>query len=121
MKFFLGFVTGIIVTIITLYIFYRSSSNEEELQGLTLFKKSGECITKRKLKVFQTVRENAALAEFGTYPNEMTVLLINYDGVSYYDDQSIVVPKNKCARRIGTYSYSTRVGFQKTVPVVEIQ
>jgi len=121
MKFFLGFVTGIILTFIVLYVFYFSSTKEGELQGLTLFKKSGECITKRKLKVFQTVRTNAALAEFGEYPNKMLVLLINYDGVAYYDEQKIVIPKSKCARRIGTYFYSTALGLQKTVPAVEIQ
>lgn len=121
MKFFFGFVSGIIITMITLFFIYYKSSNQEELHGLTLYKETGECIAKRKLKVFQTVRTNAALAEFGQYPNKMLVLLINYKGIAYYDDQNIVIPKNQCARRIGTYVYSTRVGIQKTVPAVVIK
>lgn len=120
MKFFLGFVTGIIITIIFLLLYTRKDSSDE-LEGLTLFKQTGECIAKRKLKIFQTVRTNAALAEFGVYPNEMMVLLINYNGIAYYDDQKIIIPSNQCARRIGTYTYSTRVGFQKTVPAVEVR
>ncbi len=120
MKFFLGFVTGIIVTFIVLFL-YTYKNSGDELDGLTLFKQTGECIAKRKLKIFQTVRTNAALAEFGVYPNEMMVLLINHEGIAYYDNQKIIIPKNQCARRIGTYTYSTRIGFQKTVPAVVIE
>lgn len=120
MKFFLGFVTGIIATIITLFLIYYRTSNEE-LQGLTLFKQKGECITKRKLKVFQTVKSDMALAQFGVFPNETLMLLVNYDGKAYYDDQKIIIPKNQCARQIGTYVYVTRMGVKKTVPAVLIE
>ena len=49
------------------------------------------------------------------------VLLINYDGKSYYDNQKIIVPSKKCARQIGTYQYMTRMGIGKTVPAVVIE
>ena len=48
------------------------------------------------------------------------VLLVNYDGQTYYDNQKIIIPANKCARQIGTYQYSTKNETIKTVPAVVI-
>ena len=62
-----------------------------------------------------------ALAETGKYTDRLMVLLINYDGKSYYDDQKIKIPANKCARQIGTYQYHTKMGIDKTVPAVVIE
>jgi hypothetical protein len=47
-------------------------------------------------------------------------LLINYDNLTYYDDQTIDVSK-KCLRQIGTYQYESKSEIQKTVPVVVIE
>lgn len=62
-----------------------------------------------------------ALAETGNYPDRIMVLLINYDGKSYYDNQKIIIPAKKCAKQIGTYQYRTRMGIDKTVPAVVIE
>ena len=49
------------------------------------------------------------------------VLLINNDNEAYYDGLKIKMPTNKCARQIGIYQYSTRMGIEKTVPAVVIE
>lgn len=54
------------------------------------------------------------------YENDVVVLLINYDGKTYYDDQKIDVT-NKCVRQIGTYQYSAGISIEKTVPAVVIE
>ena len=53
-------------------------------------------------------------------PTGVTVLLLCKDGKSYYDDQVIKVSEGKCAKQIGTFKYSTKAGFDKTVPIVSI-
>lgn len=54
------------------------------------------------------------------YENDVVVLLINYDGKTYYDEQKIDVT-NKCVRQTGTYQYSASIGIEKTVPAVVIK
>jgi len=128
MKFLGGFITGVIVTVMaffSIYVLTQSDTEtlkpEETLPGLIIFPNKGECITKNGLEIFQTIKPNMALAEFGEFPDETLVLLINYEGNSYYDDQKIQVPSNMCARQIGTYQYQTKMKIQKTVPVVVIE
>jgi hypothetical protein len=128
MKFLGGFITGVITTVLVLFIIYavnkpdvNTLKSDETLPGLILFPKKGECITKNDLEIFQTIKPNMALAEFGKFPNETLVLLVNYDGQSYYDKQKIQVPAKKCARQIGTYQYQTKMEINKTVPVVVIE
>ena len=49
-------------------------------------------------------------------------MLVNYDSKTYYDEQKIKIPTNKCARQIGTYQYTTKKdNFEKTVPAVVIE
>ena len=62
-----------------------------------------------------------ALVRTGDIPSGIIVLLINYDGKSYYDEQKIKIPAGKCARQRGTYQYTTRNDMFKTVPVVVIE
>lgn len=118
----MGLVIGIAVTLFTLYLFSTVNKNDNEDLGLKLFKEKGECIkTKNEIKIFQVIEANMALAKTGDYPDEIVLLLINYDGKSYYDDQKIIVPAKKCARQIGTYKYSTKMEIDKTVPAVVIE
>jgi len=128
MKFLGGFITGVIATVLVLLIIYavnKSGSEtlkpDEALPGLTLFPKKGDCITKSGLEIFQTIKPNMALAQFGKFPNETLVLLVNYEDKSYYDKQKIPIPAKKCAIQIGTYQYQTRMKIDKTVPVVVIE
>lgn len=89
--------------------------------GLTIFEEKGACITSNSLKIFQTLEPDMALAEFGVFPNEVMVLLVNDEGKTYYDNQKISIPKGQCARQIGSYKYTTKGGTAKTVPVVNIE
>ena len=47
-----------------------------------------------------------ALAKFGQFPNDLLVMVINNNGIVYYDDQKIFIPKNKCAIHfLDTYNF----------------
>lgn len=115
-----GFIAGVLATILFAFLVSQSIQLNDGLIGLTLFPEKGECITKNEIEIFQVVKPNMALAETGKYPDRIIVLLINYDNKSYYDNQKIKIPANKCARQIGTYQYKTRMGINKTVPAVII-
>ena len=123
MKFFIGFVTGIIATILVVFLIYVANQpNDDGVLGLTIFPEKGECITIRgEMKVLQVVEPNMALAIASDYRDGIVVLFINYDGKSYYDEQKIKVPANKCARQIGIYQYHAKNGMNKTVPAVVIE
>ncbi len=117
-----GFVAGILATFLFAYLTSVADKPNDGLIGLTKFSEKGECVpTKTQLEIFQVLEPNMALAETGNYPDRIMVLLINYDGKSYYDNQKIIVPSKKCARQIGTYQYMTRMGIGKTVPAVVIE
>lgn len=125
-----GFIVGILVTIFVSYIFTRANKpNDGDLLGLTFFEEKGECITKSEIKIFQVVNQNTALAktvEYGKYgireySDEIVVLIIDFNGKTFYDDQKIKIPKDKCARQIGTYQYTTKSEFEKIVPAVVIE
>jgi len=123
MKFFAGLIFGIILTIIFFLPAELESESSPTPSGLTMFTEKGDCISTRRksLVVFQTIQPDRALAHYGKSPNELLVLLTNYEGTSYYDDQEIKIPSTKCARQIGTFQYTTKMDFLKTVPVVNIE
>lgn len=129
MKFWPGFATGAIMATILLMVigfFIESKQNDslgsdETLPGLIMLPEKGGCIIKNEMKIFQTLKPNVALAQSGAYPNEKLVLLINYSGELYYDDQKIKMKANECARQVGTYQYTTKADMLKTVPVVVIE
>ena len=103
-------------------LIYVANEPNVSLTGLTIFSEKGECIvTKGELEILQVLKPNMALAEVGKYPNRIMVLLINNDDKAYYDNQKISIPTNKCARQIGTYRYTTKSDFVKTVPAVVIE
>ena len=127
-----GFVAGILATIFVAYLIaIANKPNDDGLLGLKVFPEKGECIaTEGEIEVFQVLEANVALAktvkygEYGirNYSDEIVVLLIDYDGKTFYDEQKVKIPKNKCARQIGTYQYTTqRDKFGKTVPAVVIE
>ena len=138
-----GFLAGVLATIFVGYLLVIANKPiDDGLIGLTVFPEKGECIkTSSKSKsteidIFQVVEPNMALGNVKNYTdkkmyggdnyrdydigNDGVVLLINYDGKTYYDDQKIDVT-NKCVRQIGTYQYSAKIGTEKTVPAVAIE
>jgi len=117
-----GFIAGILATLLFAFLVNNSNQPNDGLVGLTVFPVKGECITtKKRVEIFQVMKPNMALAETGDYPDRIMILLINYDNKSYYDDQKIAIPANKCARQIGTYQYTTKTGMDKTVPAVVVE
>ena len=130
--FIIGFVAGIIATFLVAFVIFVANKPNDGLLGLTIFSEKGECITTDgEIEVFQVIESNMALARTGTveyeeygirlYSDEILVLLIDYNGKTFYDAQKVKIPTNKCARQVGTYQYSTRNGFVKTVPAVVIE
>lgn len=116
-----GFIAGIIATILVLTLIVENQPNDG-LIGLTIFPEKGDCITtKGEIEVFQVLQPNMALAHTAEFPDGIVVLLIKYDGKSYYDDQKIKIPTGKCAKQIGTYQYTTRDDIMKTVPAVVVE
>jgi hypothetical protein len=138
-----GFVAGILVTILFGYfISVANNPSDDDNLGLTEFSKKGDCLTtisknkSSEIDIFQVLEPNMALGNVKYYSekkhfdgesyrdydieNEVVVLLVNYDGKTFYDDQKIDVSK-KCVRQIGTYQYTTKNDFGKTVPAVVIE
>jgi hypothetical protein len=138
-----GFVAGVLATIVVGYLLVIAKKPiDYGLIGFTVFPQKGECVkTTSKSKsteidILQVVEPNMALGNVKYYTerklydneiyhdydieNEVMVLLINYDGKTFYDDQKIDVSK-KCMRQIGSYKYTTNMGLEKTVPAVVIE
>jgi hypothetical protein len=138
-----GFVTGILATILVGYFMVITNKPiDDGLLGLTVFSEKGECLkstSKSKnseIEIFQVIEPNMALGKVKYYSdkkmyggeiyrdydiqNDIVVLLTNYDNKTYYDDQKIDVSKY-CVRQIGTYQYTTKSDFGKTVPAVVIE
>ncbi len=138
-----GFVAGILATIIVGYLIVVADKPiDEGLLGLTIFPEKGECLkttSKSKsseIEILQVLEPNMALGNLKHYTdkkmyggeiyrdydfqNDLVVLLIDYDGKTFYDDQKIDVT-NKCIRQIGIYQYTANIGIAKTVPAVVIE
>lgn len=113
--FFGGFICGIIMTFLTIFIIGSTSTSNN---GVNIFDKPGECLAKGSVEIFQVIEPTAALATTkGDYGyNGILVLLVNDENKVYYDEQ--IVKATKCFRQIGTYQYETKGEFLKTVPVV---
>ncbi|NVK49774.1 MAG: hypothetical protein HWE09_08390 [Cyclobacteriaceae bacterium] len=138
-----GFVIGVLTTIFIGYFIVIAETpigdgpNDDGLVGLTIFPEKGECVkTTSKMEstgieIFQVLESNMALGNienftyigktrYDDFGEEIVVLLINYDGKTYFDDQKIDVT-NKCVRQIGIYQYTAKNGIEKTVPAVLIE
>lgn len=116
-----GVVTGVVLTFIFLFII---GSKKAVNDNYVMFEQDGKVISTNSFKVFQVLDSGDALAnEIEEYdiPTGLTVLFLNDDGASHYDDQVIKVPAGKCVRQLGTYKYPTKSGFEKTVPIVGIR
>lgn len=123
MKKLLIFISGVIVGVFLTFSFLSSQSVNSN-NNLQLFETPEECVTKKNLKVFQALEDGYALAneiegpfDFSTH---LVVLIHDPEGKPFYDDQKIIIPKGKCARKIGIYKYITRNEMEKTVPIVQI-
>ena len=118
-SFFLGVITGIILTFVGLFVIGLVNQNSEDNDPVQYLEKpvSYENKNETSFKVFQ-VLGNAALAreisdkEYKMYYGNTVVLL----GENFYSDQVVTV---KNPQRVGTYSYTNKGGMPMTVPVIE--
>lgn len=140
--FLLGYVIGIIFTVIFFFVIGKSSLSAESQPapitkldsrttllkdpGLTLFSKPGEIMPLKSFKVFQVLDKGWALAESSereaknAWFDKPIVLLKPIKQKPYYDYMVISLSPKQTSRQIGTYRYETKNEFIKTVPVIEI-
>jgi hypothetical protein len=119
-SFFLGVVTGIILTFAVLFVIalVNRNSDADSIQYLEQ-PVSYENKSETSFKVFQ-VLGNAALATEESdriggdvmYLGNTVVIL----GENFYSDQVVTI---KNPQRVGTYSYTNNGGMPMTVPVLE--
>lgn len=113
----LGVITGMILTVALAYCV--NLSNNAGVIGLELFDEPGECMEYSQFEVFQVVGSGCALANaddsFGS-----VVLIMPNENQRFYDGQKIMLKSDECAQHVGTYKYSTKIDFEKTVPAVRI-
>ncbi len=119
-SFFLGLVTGVILTFCVLFVIALVNRNSEETDQIQYLEQSVSYENKKvtSFKVFQ-VLGNAALAneisnkEYKWYHGNTVMIL----GENFYSDQVVTI---KNPQRVGTYSYTNNGGMPMTVPVLEL-
>ena len=120
-SFFLGVVTGVALTFVVLFIIgwlNMKSGIDNQIQYLEN-PVSYENKVEASFEISQVIGEAALAREASDniggdvlyYGN--TVLIF---GKNFYSDQKITI---KNPMRIGTFSYTTKGGLDKTVPVIE--
>lgn len=124
MKNFLIFLAGMITGAALLFgvAYLNNDDSSSPNNGITMFEQEGDAISTGSFVVIQVV-DGGALAMEVDYgiPTGLVVLFVDEEGKSYYDSQSIKIPKGKCARQIGLYKYISKESVEKTVPVVAIR
>ena len=123
--FFLGVLTGAILTFGALFLLYAGYSSNEE-NNITMFSTPGEAMSLKSFEIMQVLPNGSALAESSEKPkaqytiySDPIVMFLAEDGISYYDDQIIEVPAKKVVRQVGTFRYTSGAGLDKTVPIVK--
>ena len=118
-SFFLGILTGAILTFAVLFVIALVNRNSEAADLIQYLEQpvSYENKSVTSFKVFQ-VLGNAALAneisnkEYKWYHGNTVMIL----GENFYSDQVVTI---KNPQRVGTYSYMNNGGMPMTVPVIE--
>ena len=124
-SFFIGFASGIVLTLVALFVIgviiqnYETNVPVQRLDNPVCYENK----TETSFKVFQ-VFSNGALAkeisdEKEISGEEMKWYLVNTVvvlGKNYYDDQILTV---KNPQRVGTYSYINKDGMSMTMPVID--
>lgn len=118
-SFFLGVVTGIVLTFIGLFVIGLVNQNSSDpiqyLEQLVSYENK----TKTSFKVFQVLGDAALAREASDriggdvmYLGNTVVIL----GENFYSDQVITINN---PQRVGTYSYTNNGGIPMTVPVID--
>ena len=118
-SFFLGVVTGIVLTFIGLFVIGLVNQNSSDPIQYLEQPVSYENKTKTSFKVFQVLGDAALAREASDriggdvmYLGNTVVIL----GENYYSDQVITINN---PQRVGTYSYTNNGGIPMTVPVID--
>lgn len=117
-SFFLGILTGAILTFAVLFVIALVNRNSEAADLIQYLEQpvSYENKSVTSFKVFQ-VLGNAALAneisnkEYKWYHGNTVMIL----GENFYSDQVVTI---KNPQRVGTYSYTNNGGMPMAVPVI---
>lgn len=122
--FFLGMITGCLLTFGGLFVVANVQNSSEET-NITYSEDPTVFTDASKFEVFQVLVDGALArcenCEYGVSSYTGPIIYLSSDGqTQYYDDQVISVPKGKKAMQIGTYKYQSQMGV-KTVPVIKIQ
>ena len=123
--YFLGILTGIVLTIGASIIIAKSQGEDPSSNGISMFEKRGQAMTEGSFKIFQTLDDKHALAsgvsndEYGWYMG-ITVMMIGNENDHFYDDQIIKKTSGKKFYQVGTYKYQTKSEDFKTVPIVAL-
>lgn len=116
-----GIVTGVVLVFVFGYCVAMSYVNSDGTNAIEMYEEPTQTIDIRNFEVIQVLSDGSALAsaeESGSYG--VIVLFNASEGDTYYDQQRITIPSDKCLKQVGTYRYVSRQNENKTVPVVEI-
>ncbi|MBQ0054084.1 MAG: hypothetical protein KBS89_06500 [Bacteroidales bacterium] len=122
--FFLGIITGCLLTFGGLFVI-ASVQNSSEETNITYAEHPSAFNEATKFEVFQVLGDGA-LANCEKHERGISffsgpiVYLVSDGQTQYYDDQIISVPQGKRAMQTGTYRYQSQTGV-RTVPVIKIQ
>jgi hypothetical protein len=118
-SFFLGVVTGIVLTFIGLFVIGLVNQNSSDPIQYLEQPVSYENKTKTSFKVFQVLGDAALAREASDriggdvmYLGNTVVIL----GENFYSDQVITINN---PQRVGTYSYTNNGGIPMTVTVID--
>ncbi len=136
LSYFLGIVTGILLTLgfFAVNAYVPKQNGEEGTQteqeaklpdGVTMLDEPVPFNEAKNFQVLQVVFEDAALAQSekkmqytGTiYYTDPVVLIVADEKNTFYDDQIVRAPKDCKVIQVGTYNYKTQMGW-KTVPII---
>ncbi len=120
-----GFLSGIFVCFLTLFVVGLASRTNLALPGATFFEQPNREIRATSFKVLQVIQDDAALVHCkngtrGSYYDSPLYLLVNSSGHYYYDEEVIQVPSERKVVQVGIYKYNAKSGIEKTVPIVRI-
>lgn len=116
--YFLGIVTGIILTIIASMLL----ANKSGKNGIMYFENPEDALSFRSVTVFQALSPGTALAResgHSAFDDQIYLLQLN-DKKALYDGETVKAPAGTVFRTIGVYSYETNGGMKRTVPVITI-
>lgn len=136
LTYFLGILTGIVLTVGFLVVKNITSKDGVEgpektekqaklPEGVTMLAEPIPFTEAKNFEILQVVFEDAALAQSekkmqytgSTYYTDPIVLIVADQKNTFYDDQIVKCPKDSKVMQVGTYQYQTQMGW-KTVPIV---